>query len=84
MTTTNPIYGSFTTVLPVRTDTFNFANEFNYSMKVNELYETELKIRSLLEHVKTLEHSIHSIKSSLPKQITELYEQYLTYEALKS
>lgn len=83
MAIVNPTYGTFTSTLPIRIDTFSVANEFNFSMKIQELYDIELKIRALHEHIKSLEQTAYTIKCTLPKQIVELYDQQLVYEALK-
>lgn len=80
---TNPTYGTFTATLPIRTDTFNFASDFNYSVQIQQLYEAHLQIKALQNHMEVLNEKIHTLKTNLPKQIVELYEQNLTFEALK-
>ena len=52
-------------------------------MQIQHLYETQLQIKALQNHMEVLNEKVHTLKTNLPKQIVELYEQNLTFEALK-
>jgi predicted nucleic acid-binding Zn-ribbon protein len=59
-----------------------FAKQFDYNIIITQLYSYELLLEEKHQELKNLESKIAAVRSELPKQILELYEQYRIVEKL--